>query len=204
MRNARGAAGIAALMVILLAACGSSSHSGASGAAASSTTPSTVKPGTPEPSPSGDIPDNQAYVAYTMPTHAFVVKVPEGWSRREVNGVVSFTDKLNTITLQTAHQAAAPTIASVTSNELPAIARSSPQYVAGKMSVVTRHAGSAVLATYHADGTPNALTGKTVKLAVERYAFWRNGTEAVLTLSGPVTADNVDPWKLVTNSFAWA
>jgi hypothetical protein len=44
------------------------------------------------------------------------------------------------------------------------------------------------------------VTGKTVKDAVEQYIFFKNGKEVNLTLSGPTTADNVDPWKLVSNS----
>jgi hypothetical protein len=39
--------------------------------------------------------------------------------------------------------------------------------------------------------------------AVERYEFWRAGHEVVLTLSAPVGSDNVDPWRKVTDSFAW-
>ena len=39
--------------------------------------------------------------------------------------------------------------------------------------------------------------------AVERYEFWKAGTEVVLTLSGPQGADNVDPWRIVTDSFGW-
>ena len=39
--------------------------------------------------------------------------------------------------------------------------------------------------------------------AVERYAFWHDGQEAVLTLSGPKGADNVDPWRIVTDSLRW-
>jgi hypothetical protein len=42
-----------------------------------------------------------------------------------------------------------------------------------------------------------------VLTAVERYAFWRSGREVVLTLSGAKGADNVDPWRMVTDSFRW-
>ena len=38
---------------------------------------------------------------------------------------------------------------------------------------------------------------------MERYTFWHDGQEAVLTLSGPKGADNVDPWRIVTNSLRW-
>jgi len=47
------------------------------------------------------------------------------------------------------------------------------------------------------------VTGKVVRDDVERYEFWRGGTEAVLTLSGAAGSDNVDPWRLVTDSFTW-
>ncbi|MDT4974331.1 MAG: hypothetical protein QOG98_89, partial [Pseudonocardiales bacterium] len=57
--------------------------------------------------------------------------------------------------------------------------------------------------TYRADSAPNPVTNKVAVEAVERYEFWRNGTEVVLTLSAPVGSDNVDPWLKVTDSFAW-
>ena len=53
------------------------------------------------------------------------------------------------------------------------------------------------------DAPADPVTGKVVHDAVERYEFWRAGTEAILTLSGPVGADNVDPWRIVTDSFRW-
>ena len=71
------------------------------------------------------------------------------------------------------------------------------------MTVGPPPAGSAVLITYQADSAPNEVTGKVVADAVERYEFWDNGTTVVLTLSGPVGADNVDPWRTVTDSFRW-
>jgi hypothetical protein len=39
---------------------------------------------------------------------------------------------------------------------------------------------------------------------IERYEFWRNGTQATITLSSPVGSDNVDPWRTVTDSFSWS
>ena len=43
----------------------------------------------------------------------------------------------------------------------------------------------------------------SIRDAVERYSFWHNGIEAVLTLSGPKGADNVDPWRIVSDSLKW-
>ena len=48
-----------------------------------------------------------------------------------------------------------------------------------------------------------AVTGKVRRNAVERYVFFHGGRDVVLTLSGPAGADNVDPWKLVTDSLRW-
>ncbi len=42
-----------------------------------------------------------------------------------------------------------------------------------------------------------------VRDAFERYVFYRQGHKVDLTLSGPVNADNVDPWRTVSDSFAW-
>lgn len=74
----------------------------------------------------------------------------------------------------------------------------------GDVSTVKRAGGTAVLATYRADSAPDQVTGKSVRQDVQRYVFWRNGSQVVLTLSGAVGADNVDPWHIVTDSFRWA
>jgi hypothetical protein len=58
--------------------------------------------------------------------------------------------------------------------------------------------------TYLASSRPDPVTGKTRTNAVERYLFVRNGKQVVLSLSGPKGADNVDPWKLVTDSLTWS
>jgi hypothetical protein len=47
------------------------------------------------------------------------------------------------------------------------------------------------------------VTGKSVTDAVERYTFTKGTNIAVLTLSGPQGADNVDPWRIVTDSLRW-
>jgi hypothetical protein len=60
-----------------------------------------------------------------------------------------------------------------------------------------------MLIRYSADSQPDPVTGRVFRDAVERYDFYRNGTEAVVTLAGPSGADNVDPWRTVTNSFQW-
>ena len=151
----------------------------------------------------GDIPDTQAFVAYSSPS-GFSVKVPEGWARSTDGTATVFSDKFNTIRLDTMSMVSAPTVGSVTTTDLPAIALAAKNYKAGKVSVVKRKAGDAVLATYQVDGGANGVTTKIVRLDVERYEFWRNGKSVVITLSSAAGSDNVDPWRIVTDGFGWA
>ncbi|MEO5678476.1 MAG: PsbP-related protein [Acidimicrobiales bacterium] len=167
------------------------------------TSTSAGNPRTTEANDPGDIPDDQVFVPYKPPTGGYSLKVPEGWARTQPGEAVVFTDKLNSIRMETVPAAAAPTVDSARQDELPAIQKASPGFEAGKVTQVKRKAGMAVFITYRADGQPNEVTGKLIRLDVERYEFWRAGTEVILTLSGPKGADNVDPWKIVTDSFAW-
>jgi hypothetical protein len=162
-----------------------------------------VEPTTPEVSPPGDIPDNQAFVEYAPPGAGFALKVPEGWAQTSDRGAVVFTDKLNSIRIESMPANAAPTIESVTANELPAIKSAAAGYQLDQVTVITRPAGDGVLATYLAESAPDPVTGKTRLDDVERYEFFHHGTQVVLTLSGPRGADNVDPWKIVTDSLRW-
>ncbi len=199
-------------LVLAVGACGSASKSKTSAQPTSTAPPSSVTsqkstpsvgPAAPEVNAAGDIPDNQAFIAYAAPSGGFNVKVPEGWARTESAGVVTFTDKFNSIRIHAQPAPAAPTVASATQGEVPAIRSDAANYRPGTVTMVNRSAGPAVLITYQADSAPDPVTTKVLSLDVERYEFWRNGTEVVLTLSAPHGADNVDPWKTVTNSFAW-
>jgi hypothetical protein len=152
--------------------------------ACGSSTPSAPPPSPTEVSPAGDIPDDQAFVTFHAPGAPFTVKVPEGWSQTRHGAAVVFTDKLNAIELAWGSaQASQPSTAKVTT--------------------VTRTAGKAQRITYEAQSSPDAVTGKTRTDAVERYVFKRGSDRAVLTLSGPKGADNVDPWRIVTDSLRW-
>lgn len=156
-----------------------------------------------ESNPPGDIPDNQAYVAY-RPTGAPVsVKVPEGWARSVTGSTTSFSDKLNRIEIVTSKSATAPTSPDVASQDVARLKASAPSFRLGKVATVSRPAGTAVLLTYQVDSAPDPVTGKVVRDAVERYTFYRNGNRVDLSLIGPVNADNVDPWRIVSSSVAW-
>lgn len=189
---ALGATVIALGAPIGLAACGGSSSSSTTAA----------NPNAAEVSPPGDIPDNQVYVSYRPPGAGYQVKVPEGWPRSAKDGGVTFTDKLNTIRLDSSSASAAPTVADGQA-ELKKLADTVPGFQPGDVTTVKRSSGPALLITYTGKGAADPVTGKTVTDAFERYEFFHNGRRATLTLSGPKGADNVDPWMIVTDSLQW-
>ena len=131
------------------------------------------------------------------------MSVPEGWARSTDGAATVFTDKSNTVRIETHARATAPTTASVNADELPVIASSTAGYRPGTVTAVPRKAGQVMLITYQGASPPNPVTGKTGTDAIERYEFWRDGREVILTLSGPVGADNVDPWRTITDSLQW-
>ncbi len=152
--------------------------------------------------PPGDIPDNQAFVAYSAPDNVYMLMVPEGWARKDAPNEVSFTDKLNAIDVLLVDTPAAPTVESAKADEVPKLAAATC-FELKNVTTVTRKAGPAVLVTYRADSVADPVTGRVLRDDVERYEFWQNGKQATLTLSAPSGSDNVDPWKIVTDSFAW-
>ena len=191
------AAAISAIGVVL-AGCGSTAT-----APPGSSTASGVAPAASENNPAGDIPDSQAFVPFTPAGGLFTVSVPEAWARTTEGAATIFTDKLNTVRIETRLTAAAPNTESVSVYELPAIASSTPDYRGGTVTAVQRNAGQVMLITYQGSSPPNSVNGKTQTDAFERYEYWHAGQEVILTLSGPVGADNVDPWRTITDSFTW-
>ena len=192
-----------AAVLIGVTACGfggSSSGNPNAAAPASSAQPSS---GASDTTVAGDIPDNQVYVAFTPATGGYVIKVPEGWSRTSAGSSVTFTDRFNSIRVETQPAAKAPTAATAAGTEAASLRSAVPGFSLGDVSTVHRAAGDAVLVKYQATSPPEQVTGKTVQLSAERYEFWRGGVEAIVTVSAPAGADNVDPWKTVTDSFGW-
>ena len=186
-----------AVLALVAAGCGSNSSSNGGQSA------KPVNPNSAEVSPAGDIPDNQAFVAYSPPGGGYSVKVPEGWGRTAAGGAITFSDKLNSVRMESLPASAAPTVSSVKRDELPKLATSTPGFKSSKVTTVKRQAGSAIQITYLANSKTDPVTGKVTQNAVERYEFFRGGKEVVLTLTGPKGADNVDPWKIVTDSLRW-
>lgn len=155
-----------------------------------------------EKNPPGDIPDNQAFVAFKSPL-GFSVKVPEGWARRELPGGVSFSDKYNELQVAVLPQTAAPTLASLKQNEVAALEKSPKAVRVTSVKAIALPAGQAFVVHYGANSDPNPVTNKAIRLDNERYYFWKSGRLAALTVSAPAGADNADQWQLMAKSFVW-
>lgn len=63
--------------------------------------------------------------------------------------------------------------------------------------------GPAVLISYTSNSDPNPVTNKQIRIEHDRYLMFKNGTLVSLDLSAPFGADNVDQWRLMSNSFQW-
>lgn len=195
------------LGTVVLSGCSNATPATSDPAASTSTqgsTDSAVDPNAKEVNPPGDIPDNQAFVPFTPEGQPFTVSVPEGWARTGTPTSTTFTDKLNSVAIETQQVSSPPTLDSVQNTEIAVVASTATGYQAGETTEVTRESGPVILSTYQAESAPDSVTGKVILDDVQRYVFYQDGTEVVLTLSGPAGADNVDPWKIVTDSFTWS
>lgn len=178
-----------------------SSTSGGGGSTQSPTSP--PAPNATEFNPPGDIPDNAVFVDHTAPGSRVHFKVPEGWAMARSGPVTTYTDKYNSISIEVRKRASAPTVASARKGDVPELQSSVSNFALGNITMATRQQGSAVLISYKLDSPPNPVTDKVVRDAAERFEFWRAGQEAILTLTGPENADNVDPWQIVSDSLKW-
>jgi hypothetical protein len=153
--------------------------------------------------PAGDIPDNQVFVKYTPANGSFEVKVPEGWSESTSQSGTEFTDKLNIVSIQWVAGGPEPTVERASSVDAQKLASTEPAFQLGEVKQVGLPGGKAILMKYQKDSAPNEVTGKTYRMDVLLYEFYQNGLQVDLTLASPVGADNVDPWKLISESFKW-
>jgi hypothetical protein len=211
--------GAAALAAALIAAgCGSSSTgspasaSPTGGTSSPATTGATTSPqatgaatgaltGEAATASAGDIPDNQVFLTLHDKAHGFSMKYPEGWAQKVKGDTVTIQDK-NNIARVAITTAPAPTAASVTS-EMTALKQKQPSLKAGTPTLTTVSGHPAIKVTYTTTSAPNAVTGKSVTLMVDRYYFWHGGKVAVIDLGTPQGVDNVDAYRMMSESFTW-
>jgi hypothetical protein len=172
-------------------------------AAAAQATASSQAPVPAESHPAGDIPDSTVYVPYETPAGHLQVKVPEGWSRTTKPASATFASNLNSISLAWMPMTAAPTVRSARAATVPELQKSSQAFRLGSVRAVSLPGGPAVEIMYRVNSSPNPVTGRQYRLVVERFEFYRHGQGAVLSLSSAVGSDNVDPWRIVSESLRW-
>jgi hypothetical protein len=156
----------------------------------------------PEKNPPGDIPDNQVFVQYTSPS-GFSIKVPEGWSRVDRPDGARFSDKYNIIDLAVSKPDQPPNAASAKARDAAELKNAGRAVEIKSVKDVKLKSGPAVLISYASNSDPSPVTNKQIRLEHERYLMFRNGKLVSLDLFAPLGADNVDQWKLMSNSFQW-
>jgi hypothetical protein len=200
--------------------CGSSSHSSdASGTTAATTTPThsttgaAAKPSCGSSSASaasseaastaaGDIPDNQQFLTFRNRSGGYSISYPEGWARSGNGDAVTFQDKSNTITIKVA-QGTKPTTASVAA-ELKRERTSDPCLNAGSPQATTAGPNQVIKATYRTQGQKSPVTGQWPRITVDRYVYFKGGRVATVDLATPVGVDNVDAYRMISESFRWS
>ncbi|MEO5807650.1 hypothetical protein [Devosia sp.] len=156
------------------------------------------QPVTPEHNPPGDIPDSQVFIAYSAP--GFTLQVPEGWSRTDIAGGASFSDKFNSMSVTEIDSAIGPTIASVQNSIATDLVANGHVVTVRSIGQVKLNGGQAIRVEYQANSMPNAVTGKQIRLECVRYLYAMAGKLLTLDMAAPAGADNVDQWLLMANS----
>ena len=159
-------------------------------------------PVAPEVSPPGDIPDSQAFIVFKSPI-GFSIKVPEGWARKDSKDGTIFNDKYNHISLNYGVSDLPVDLAYAKSALAPDLKKNGRAVQITKIEEVTLKSGKTVKISYDSNSEPNNVTNKQVREENERFYFVKNGKLAVLQLSAPNGADNVDQWQLISSSFRW-
>lgn len=156
----------------------------------------------PEKNPPGDIPDSQVFVQYNSPS-GFGMKVPEGWARDDRAQGTRFSDKYNIIDLVVSKADQAPSAALSKTREAAELQKDGRAVEIRSVKDVELKSGAAVLISYASNSGANAVTNKRIRLEHDRYLMFRNGTIVTLDMFAPLGADNVDQWRLMSNSFQW-
>lgn len=211
------AAGPAVLAAVAAPGCGSGGHSAASSTTGATTTqagppattqattttaPASTGPGALQAeansAAAGDIPDNQVFLAFANHAAGYSMKYPEGWAQQGNGDQVTFRDKNNIVRIVIG-RGAVPTRASVQAD----IAHLGSANVESPPQALRISGRPAFKVAYSTESAPNAVTGKRVKLVVDRYYLWQGGRRAVVDLGTPVGVDNVDAYRLIIESFRW-
>ena len=134
----------------------------------------------------------------------YSMKYPEGWTiQGSGSDKLTISDKNNLVRVVIA-RGLAPSPRSVAA-ELTALKKSNPTLTFTAPRTFALPASStAVKAVYTTQSAPDPVTGKRVKLIVDRYVLQGPGRRvAIVDLGTPVGVDNVDAYRMMIKSFSW-
>jgi hypothetical protein len=153
-----------------------------------------------ESNPPGDIPDNIAFVLYTNAAAGYSFTHPEGWGEQENGAAVTFTDKLNGISADTASIPTPLDEPTARTQEVPRLSASEGAFQLVSVAPVSVPAGNGVLIVYRRNAAPDPVTGRQVRAEVQEYLISNGASSVRLALFGPVGADNVDAYRTIAQS----
>jgi hypothetical protein len=186
-----------ALAAAIAAGCGGSSGGGGGGSSSSSG----ALAADAKSAATGDIPDNQNFLTFSDRKAGFSMRYPEGWSQKKTGAGVTFQDKNNLVRIDV-HKGSAPTPASV-SAQLTREKAANATLKAQAAKKFDLKGKPAIKVTYTTTSAPNQVTGKRVVLTVDRYELASKGKVAVIDLGTPTGVDNVDAYRMMSESFKW-
>ena len=149
----------------------------------------------------GDIPDNQVFLAFGNAAAGYSIRYPEGWLQRGHGQNVTFQDKNNRIRIVVS-TGPAFTAASVRT-DIAALKSTNASFRATPPAPLTLPAGPAFKVSYSTESAPDPVTNKRVTLAVDRYYLSKGGKRAIVDLGAPKGVDNVDAFRMISQSFRW-
>lgn len=150
----------------------------------------------------GDIPDNQVFLTFRNRTARYSILYPEGWARRGGGNRTTFQDKNNVIRIFVRH-GDRPTVASARA-DVEKLKASTPSLTVDSAQNVTLPGQQAVKVSYSSESPPNPVTGRRVKLVIDRYVYFKDGRVAEVDLGTAVGVDNVDAYRMISRSFRWS
>ena len=158
--------------------------------------PSRPKRTRPETSPT-------ARCSSTYTGQGYSLKVPEGWARSGTPAAVSFASKLDGLSVNVPSMARQPTPDWARNTYARQLVDNGRAVSDVRVESLKRPAGTVLRISYRVNSEPNPVTSRQVRLEAQRYLFWKKGKLATLRLWAPAGADNVDQWKLMSESFRW-
>jgi len=189
----RVAAVLCCLAVLVVMGCGSSkSKSGERGQSAADA----------KSAATGDIPDNQVFLTFRNQAAGYSILYPEGWARKGGGSRTTFQDKNNVIRI-VVRRGHRPTVAS-TRADVEKLKASTPSLTVGSAQTVTLQGQQVVKVSYSSESAPNPVTGRRVKLVIDRYVYFKGGRVAAVDLGTAVGVDNVDAYRMISRSFKWS